>query len=373
MNPDTIIKTVAFALVALITKVFSQTCMEGQIKVRHRNRTTSCFNCTICPHGMEPSPRCSFLNRVRPVPSNLTQQQCVPCKAGYYSDITGHESCQKCISSCHSGTVRVQKCNRTQPQICGRQCEKGKYKGPHDSACVPCCYCEEKSDKYTDVRIEKCLLDFNNHPDDKVCAVRMNGGHPHCPQKAKDKDPPPTTITIITKNSSDKAMIPVVVGVMFICLCYVAYCQRHRFWHKRRRRPDQEGQADYENDHELPEINPLLMRPDDGFPIDCQHCERLIDDELIVDAFDTRVMMFHSLSLMLDSADKDIRIKLAEWVGMTRTSIERFERNSKPSNHMFQMMSEQCPRFSLKRLVVFFQALGRNDLVNIVCDAVHRD
>merc|ERR1719505_327331 len=284
---------------------------------------------------MEPSPKCSPLNRVWSVPANLTQQQCVPCKAGYYSDSTGHDSCKKCSSSCHFGLVRLQKCNRTQPQICGRKCEKGKYKGPHDSYCVPCCYCKENSEKYTDERIPKCLLDFNNHPDDKVCAVRKNGGNPHCPPKVDDTQFPTTPRSMI-KTATNREFIPAVVVVIAVCLCCIASIQ-YRIW-KRRRRQDQEGQA---------------------------------NNEAFVDAFNNRFLMFHGLSQMLDCVETEIRIKIAAWVGLSRTSIDSVERHPKPSSHMFKAMSEQFPTFPLKRLVVFFQVLGRNDLIKIICEAAH--
>ena len=93
--------------------------------------------------------------------------------------------------------------------------------------------------------------------------------------------------------------------------------------------------------------------------------------EAFVDAFNNRFLMFHGLSQMLDCAEKEIRIKIAAWVGLSRTSIDSVERHPKPSSHMFKAMSEQFPTFPLKRLVVFFQVLGRNDLIKIVCEAAH--
>ena len=83
--------------------------------------------------------------------------------------------------------------------------------------------------------------------------------------------------------------------------------------------------------------------------------------------------MIQHLSKMLDSAGKDTRSLIAGFLSMTRETVNTFEMNPHPSAHMFQMISEQHPELPLKHLVQMFQHLKRNDLVKIVCEAVHGD
>ena len=101
----------------------------------NRNRVR-CTACPTCPSGMEPSPTCgSTLVRT-------ATGDCVPCKAGTYSEEADSATCKAC-TDCGSKEV-LSSCNTETNAKC-RECPPMQYEDETTNTCKPCSFCCEEN------------------------------------------------------------------------------------------------------------------------------------------------------------------------------------------------------------------------------------